>query len=833
MAAWNSYKHKSLDLQKSQIRLFRLSSKHNGDLEGEIRTHDFEDGPSYRAVSYMWGPPSPTREITIEGRSFTIRDNLWQFLNSAHNLDDAWLWIDQICIDQETVKERNHQVSLMSTIYARADEVLIWLGSEADGSSEGIAAINSGYTAVAQHGQQVQALFERPYWNRLWIIQEVLLSQKAVVMCGDQVFDLGQLARMYIRSTGNPSVDETGYPVLISYWILAIMRYVFSSEKFEKQCLSSILNSFAMSECEDARDKVFGLLSLVQSSAAIAVDYSKTATEVFFDTIHQIVNNENDRKFDDHVGVALILRDSMDLRIENSFIKSYINQERTNPGKSRGNENTKSLLLAIQRGDIRTTRVLLGADSECVNGKDSDGRTLLMRATMQRDKNTVEKLLDMCNPDVEAQDMDGMTPLLRAIALEDLAIVDALLTVGNANTEAKDTTGSTCLMLAISKGHEALVKLLLHNGKPNLEARDRAGRTPLMHAIIRGKESIVKLLLCVGKTTTDPKGNDAHVLDHARFPLDMNLVNTIVEWGLEYEDTPMHLAAASGNSNLVAMLLAEESIKPDEKDSFRRTPLMIAVRSKCTSVVEMLLARDNIKADQTDSQGWSPLMMAAEDGCTRVVGLLLAKENIRADEKNNSGWSPLMIAAREGHTRIVEMLLAREDVKVDEKDYNGLTPLMEAAREGYTSIVRMLLARENIRTDEKDYKGATPLMDATLGLHKDVVDLLLRTGKVDTNVTDWAKRTPLFFAVTHEWKSTVKALLAFENTKIDVQDVFGTTPLMVAARSGQKEIAELLLNTGKAGAEAKDLDGKTAQNIADEAGHKELVQLLRANNGLS
>jgi hypothetical protein len=36
--------------------------------------------------------------------------------------------IDAICIDQQNVKERNHQVQQMSAIYSTATEVIAWLG---------------------------------------------------------------------------------------------------------------------------------------------------------------------------------------------------------------------------------------------------------------------------------------------------------------------------------------------------------------------------------------------------------------------------------------------------------------------------------------------------------------------------------------------------------------------------------------------------------------------------------------------------------------------------------------------------------------------------------
>jgi hypothetical protein len=336
MAACTTFEHRPLDLHRSQIRLFRLLSKQNGTLTGEITIRNFEDKFSYQAVSYMWGPPFPTREIIIEGCSFRVRENLWQclghFLDSEHSssnpLDSSgnvWLWIDQICIDQDTVEERNHQVGLMSTIYARANRVFVWLGSEADGSREAIEAINSGCDATRQHAGKVKFLFERPYWSRIWIIQEVLMSRTVTVMCGNQSFGLWQLARMYVPYSDDLLNDgpDDFYPVESNDTVDSLIRET-SSGVFGKQKLSFILWSFAKLQCEDPRDKVYGLLSLVEGPEVISVDYSKTPIEVFFDTIQRIVQDETLMAFDSHVDLAKYLRDSMGLHIDESVIASYI-----------------------------------------------------------------------------------------------------------------------------------------------------------------------------------------------------------------------------------------------------------------------------------------------------------------------------------------------------------------------------------------------------------------------------------------------------------------------------------------------------------------------------
>ncbi|KAH7409814.1 heterokaryon incompatibility protein-domain-containing protein [Phaeosphaeria sp. MPI-PUGE-AT-0046c] len=84
--------------------------------------------PSYTALSYTWGLVLFKKLILLGGEPFLVQDNLWRFLNRARiEKFTGYLWIDALCIDQSTVGERNHQVSMMGEIYKRAESVLVWL----------------------------------------------------------------------------------------------------------------------------------------------------------------------------------------------------------------------------------------------------------------------------------------------------------------------------------------------------------------------------------------------------------------------------------------------------------------------------------------------------------------------------------------------------------------------------------------------------------------------------------------------------------------------------------------------------------------------------------
>jgi Heterokaryon incompatibility protein (HET) len=88
----------------------------------------------YITLSYVWGDPSITQPIWIDGMIFQTTENAYQALRSlclqlliGRNTKQL-IWIDAICIDQSNSEEKSQQVQLMKRIYENAIMVVIWIG---------------------------------------------------------------------------------------------------------------------------------------------------------------------------------------------------------------------------------------------------------------------------------------------------------------------------------------------------------------------------------------------------------------------------------------------------------------------------------------------------------------------------------------------------------------------------------------------------------------------------------------------------------------------------------------------------------------------------------
>ncbi|KAF7915662.1 uncharacterized protein EAE98_011005 [Botrytis deweyae] len=167
--------------------------------------------PEYSALSYAWGEDLSLSCIVIDGIRVEVRANLVNALVHIRPIT-SFLWIDALCINQDDVNERNHQVMQMGSIYKQATEVIVWLGDKTDQgfgkdvetlipdvgllSIKNLAALQKdpasklSKTDIADGidelllGAELVSLGElcgRPYWNRLWIVQEVLLAKDLAI----------------------------------------------------------------------------------------------------------------------------------------------------------------------------------------------------------------------------------------------------------------------------------------------------------------------------------------------------------------------------------------------------------------------------------------------------------------------------------------------------------------------------------------------------------------------------------------------------------------------------------------------------------------------------
>lgn len=144
-----------------------------------------DEYPTYDAVSYMWGDTNTHHYIKInDNETFAITRTVRMALSDLRDeREELLLWIDAVCINQQDVQERNHQVAIKQRIYAQAASVTTWLVHELDkGSVTGLNSLGA-QALVADIGddpalwEPIVAIAQLPYWGRAWVQKELAFAK--------------------------------------------------------------------------------------------------------------------------------------------------------------------------------------------------------------------------------------------------------------------------------------------------------------------------------------------------------------------------------------------------------------------------------------------------------------------------------------------------------------------------------------------------------------------------------------------------------------------------------------------------------------------------------
>jgi hypothetical protein len=309
----NLYEHKELG-SDIQIRLLNLLPGEDGDvLRGTIRHISLDKLEPYEALSYRWGEGEASCELSTPEGLILISRSLYGALERLrHRERDRMLWIDAICIQQGNEKEKGEQLPLMATIYNSATLVIAYLGPAADNSSlalqtlrqiktkadmreywpEGVSEVPLSWKdgsippADDKAWSAVTALFDREWFRRMWVIQEVVVATAIKVVCGEWMVDWDELdVAVYIADREVKSAGEE-YRVLDDtfkiFMILAEHRFEVSGKA--DYALHILLEKFCYAEATHQNDRIFALLNLAGDQDLNLIDFVPNY-KVDFETI--------------------------------------------------------------------------------------------------------------------------------------------------------------------------------------------------------------------------------------------------------------------------------------------------------------------------------------------------------------------------------------------------------------------------------------------------------------------------------------------------------------------------------------------------------------------
>lgn len=214
------------------------------------------------------------------------------------------LWVDAICINQNDVAEKNHQVEMMREIFSGAELVIAWLGSASEDSDLALEMLATGLDPWTESGLSeygpvqrtappevlaIAGLLTRSWWSRIWVVQEILLAKKFLFKCGD-----AELPGEQITDKESSSL----WVVLLYVNRDSISCYTnaleFLEDIFEEENVNAVdyLNRYRRRQATKPHDHIYGLFGVLPSKDQIllgAPNYDCRVEDLFITVANKLM----------------------------------------------------------------------------------------------------------------------------------------------------------------------------------------------------------------------------------------------------------------------------------------------------------------------------------------------------------------------------------------------------------------------------------------------------------------------------------------------------------------------------------------------------------------
>jgi hypothetical protein len=300
--------------KSSRLLTIQFSSKFSSMIECNLSVVNYEElETGYNGLSYCWGDVKVTRPIRVNNITFLATKNLVSALRHLrHDTDELTFWVDAICINQNDIRERSAKVQQMGLIYSQAKLVVCWLGKSEDNSDlaiekmwrwgeglkdcdpasiKGFDRINKIYDPFnADAWKAISALLKRPWWYRVWILQEFVLPQDVYLKCGGVIIPWRHLCCLTffeipivqerVRFQFGLSLDE---PPTAMYIQRTLHHSNSPSEGLWRINLLFLFWNATKRLATDPRDNIYGILGLIGALGQylIQVHYSLSIEEIY------------------------------------------------------------------------------------------------------------------------------------------------------------------------------------------------------------------------------------------------------------------------------------------------------------------------------------------------------------------------------------------------------------------------------------------------------------------------------------------------------------------------------------------------------------------------
>ena len=322
------------------IRLLKLNRTNLSSEQGSVRavTPVFDllevdldsTYPEYTCISYVWGTTILDKPVHLKDGT-VIRTSPSAFDIIGHYGEDEYIWIDQLSINQADTEERSAQVQLMARIYSQCTRCDAWLGNEDQYSSDAIDlarelgrafpdsfrlprlhALNSypldyvrGCLALQSPPVHLPDLedrrwpalarfLNRPWFSRLWTLQEAARPKRIVFRCGLENVELMEL---HIAACVMGSEHPWDPQNQLTHWQTGTVvraRLELQPKQIDvNRDLVDILSTVQGGgyQCFDQHDRIYAVLGLQRDEVKvpITVDYRFSVPDLLINVTETLI----------------------------------------------------------------------------------------------------------------------------------------------------------------------------------------------------------------------------------------------------------------------------------------------------------------------------------------------------------------------------------------------------------------------------------------------------------------------------------------------------------------------------------------------------------------
>lgn len=287
--------------------------------------------PRYEALSYTWESPMDKVEIFVSNKDNSRFSS--GYLQIGKNLDCALrhlrlsdkpraLWADAICINQNDREERSRQVNRMGSIFSLAERVVVWLGPSSSSSLLALSTLDdlgrrvvvtkdtfslpspdmergtpcwAGTESMLPYDvatwQALRNLLRRPWFQRMWVLQEVQLgNHRSILRCGSHCIPWQRFRHASVCLASNNHISQDLHPILQHHWAMC--------NSLVGVPLDRLFLWTTNRECSDAKDRIYGILSITPSwlREELVPDYSLSLQDVYKATL--LIDSRNTKRLD-------------------------------------------------------------------------------------------------------------------------------------------------------------------------------------------------------------------------------------------------------------------------------------------------------------------------------------------------------------------------------------------------------------------------------------------------------------------------------------------------------------------------------------------------------